>query len=163
MSAATVAPTAKRRSWIAPGLVVLALLAHAAFMISVAVFGRDPQNAAEPDYYDKALAWDQTVAQKQRNAELGWKVEWSAEARPTLRLLDKDGRPVADAQADVTYFHQANSRDRRQATLLPSAEGYFLPQPLGRPGSWEVRLTVRKGELVFTDVSTLRVPGSFAP
>lgn len=160
---ATLAHPSKPRWWIAPGLVVLALLGHAGFMISVAVFGRDPQNAPEPDYYDKALAWDQTVAQKQRNAELGWTAHWSSEVRPMLRLLDRQGRPIADAQVEIAYFHQAHSRDRRQAALLPHDDGYVFAQPLGRPGLWEVRLTVRKGDVVFTDTSTLRVPGSISP
>lgn len=57
----------------------------------------------EPDYYTKALNWDQTQAQAQRNKSLGWSVTPSVRPGPDgkprlfLTVLDGAGSPIRTA------------------------------------------------------------------
>ena len=47
----------------------------------VVITSRDASFAVEPNYYAKALAWDQTMAQQARNEALGWSVSAQSSGR----------------------------------------------------------------------------------
>ncbi|MFZ2874392.1 MAG: FixH family protein [Phycisphaerales bacterium] len=73
-------------------------------VVAVTVVGASrTASPIEPDYYTKALNWDQTQAQAQRNRSLGWSVTPSVhsgpEGRPRLFLtvLDGAGNPMRAA------------------------------------------------------------------
>jgi nitrogen fixation protein FixH len=119
---------------------------------------RDASFAVEPDYYQKALHWDETMAQEARNEALGWTATVSFEraARPgevtlTARVNDRAGRAIEGARVAVETFHSARARRVLTAALGPGAPGqYSAALPLDRPGLWEVRLRVERGGQVFT-------------
>jgi nitrogen fixation protein FixH len=155
--------TARGKGWYWP-LVVVGLLAASAggnvwFMLLAA---GDQSFAVEPDYYQKALRWDETMAQQARNAALGWSV--AAEVHPArvahgvevgVRVSDRGGAPVDGARVTVEAFHSARAGQVFTAALLPRAEGvYGATLPGRRPGLWELRLRVERGEDVFTQTLT---------
>src|SRR5688572_28616544 len=82
----------------------------------------DPSFAVEPDYYRKAVSWDQHAKQLATSARLGWQPSFdvvSADGRASLRLtlVDKDAKPVADAAIGLTTF--PNARANLIQTLSP--------------------------------------------
>ena len=137
------------------GLLVSGAAANIGFMI---VANRDATFAVEPDYYRKAVDWDRTMAQEARNVELGWRVSARLEpidagrAQLVAWVADRDGRPVADAVVVVEAFPSARAREITSFTLAPAAPdgAYAVTLTRARPGLWELRLRVTRGEQVFT-------------
>src|SRR5690606_1778010 len=117
----------------------------------------DPSMVAEPDYYRKALAWETTQAQAARNAALGWTL--APEAGPLeggrrelrVRLRDAAGAPLDGAAVALEAFHKARRAQALRAELTGAGDGlYRAVLPLARPGRWELRFVVRRGEETFT-------------
>ncbi len=120
--------------------------------------------AVEPNYYEKALAWDDTRAQDRRNGELGWRLEFTVEpaaagADPILRatLVDADGAPVSGAEVAVEAFSNVRRDDVLTADLATTESGYATTMPMRRNGLWEFRFTVTRGEELFTYRDTRHV------
>jgi len=148
-----------RRGWQWPLIVVALLVGGAGANVGLMlVAASDASFAVEPDYYQKALHWDETMAQQARSAALGWSVVATFEpaARPgevklTARVTDRAGDPIEGARVAVETFHSARARHVLTAALGPEAAGrYSATLPLDRPGVWEVRLRVERGSQVFT-------------
>jgi nitrogen fixation protein FixH len=147
-----------------PGMVVgLLCVSLTAAAITVVAAVSDPSFAVEEDYYEKALRWDEHVAQQARNAALGWSVEIApgqrdAAGRTSLRvsLRDRAGAPIEGATITATCFHHAHRADAEQLELVPSGPGeYGAPARLDRPGKWGVSLVVLSGGETFTSDQTL--------
>jgi nitrogen fixation protein FixH len=148
-----------QQGWHWPVIVVALLMVGVGANVGLMlVAAGDASFAVEPDYYQKALRWDETMAQETRNAALGWSVVAAFEpaARPgevklTARVNDRMGRAIEGARVLVETFHSARASHVLAAALVPEAAGrYAATLPLGRPGIWEVRLRVERGDQVFT-------------
>jgi nitrogen fixation protein FixH len=142
------------------GLVALLAASAGANIALVIITSRDTSFAVEPNYYAKALAWDQTMAQQSRNDALGWSLGLRidpGDARGgktvTVHLADRAGAPIAGAQVAVEAFHNARASRILSAALSPAGPEYAAVMPLDRPGLWEFRLRVTRGREVF--VATL--------
>jgi len=141
------------------GLVLAVTIAGNFWVMHVA--RSDASFAVEPDYYQKALAWDSTRAQEARNDALGWRLEaglvpsGDGRARLDVSLRDAAGAPVAGATVAVEATHNARAADVVRATLDPDpAGGYTAELGAGRPGLWQLRFEVSRGAERFT--ATLR-------
>jgi nitrogen fixation protein FixH len=148
-----------RPGWQWPVIVVALLVVGVGANVGLMVVAtRDASFAVEPDYYDKALHWDERMAQEARNAALGWSVgavlapaARPGEARLTVRLHDRAGQAIDGARVAVQTFHSARARHVLTAMLAPEFAGqYGATLPLDRPGLWEVRLRAERGGQVFT-------------
>lgn len=120
--------------------------------------------AVEPDYYQKALNWDDRRAQDRVNAGLGWVLEFTVEPAPLGRdpvlhveLTTTGGEPVADASVAVEAFANARRDDILTATLSATENGHETTLPMRRDGLWEFRFTVTRGEDLFTYRDTRHV------
>lgn len=151
----------RSRGWYWPvGLAVLLAGSAGANIALLIITSRDASFAVEPDYYAKALAWDETMAQEARNEALGWslglRVEPTAERGAMtvrVRLADRAGAPIDGARIAVETFHNARASRVLTAALEPRGPDYAAVMPLARPGLWEFRLRVTRGPDVF--VATL--------
>ncbi len=122
--------------------------------IWVMVVARDPHAAAiEPDYYNKAVAWDSTLAEQHRSEQLGWLVDVVLlDASPSgavvrVQLRDRTGRALSGARVRVEAIHNLQADARIEAALGELGEGeYSAHMPLPRPGQWELRLDVTQGK-----------------
>ncbi len=118
----------------------------------------DASFAVEPRYYEKALRWDETMAQEARNRALGWSIAVAFDGAPrpgqvelAARVNDRRGHAVEGARVGVEAFHSARASHVLTATLGPEATGrYSAMLPLDRAGLWELRLRVERGGEVFT-------------
>jgi nitrogen fixation protein FixH len=113
--------------------------------------------AVEPDYYQKALNWDDRRAQDRLNARLGWTLEFTVEPAnvggdPILHvaIIDGAGDPLADAVVTVETFANARRDDILTATIAATDSGYQTALPMRRNGLWEFRFTVTQGRDTFT-------------
>jgi nitrogen fixation protein FixH len=147
------------RGWYWPVLIVALLVggagANIAFMI---VANHDPSFAVEPDYYRKAVDWDRSMEQEARNAKLGWQVSAVLEpgakgrARLVVQVRDRAGAPLTGSTVAVEAFPSARAREIATFALVPAGEAgvYAVTLPRARPGLWELRLRVARGDVVFT-------------
>jgi len=165
--AGRVAGVPARLFW--PGMVVGLISISLCFAgVTAFVAISDPSFAVEPDYYDKALRWDEHRERAARNSELGWRVAVEVAGVPDplgrrevrLTALDAEGRPLVGASASVEMFHHARSSNRLGATLAESAPGVFSGAlPIVREGIWEVRFEVRRDGEAFTGSAEVGVEG----
>lgn len=120
--------------------------------------------AVEPDYYQKALAWNDKRAQDRHNVELGWQLEFTVEPAaqgqdPILRAALKaaDCEPVTGASMAVEAFANARRDEVLTAILNPADSGYETTMPLRRDGLWEFRFTVTRNDELFTYTDTRHI------
>ncbi len=118
----------------------------------------DPSVAVEPDYYDKAIHWDDHMAQVRQNEALGWTVAPSLSpivadsgAQLQVALHDRAGRPLDGAQVAVTAVNNLTASEPLAATLTARGEGmYTVHLPMRQTGLWELRFDVKRGTDHFT-------------
>jgi nitrogen fixation protein FixH len=142
--------------WAIGGLLGLCVAANVSLLVYA---NSDPGFAVEPDYYQKALDWDQHMAQERVNADLGWQATIRTVAssqgtmRVSARLLDADGSAVAVDSVDVLAFHNARAMDVLEATLVRGQDGtYDAELPIRKGGLWEFRLQARRGDDLYTQI-----------
>lgn len=151
------------RLWIA-GVVAILGATVGVNLYVLRIASADPSFAVEPDYYGKALRWDDELAQRDHNAALGWRVEPALATTPpagatlNLRLADAGGRPVRDASVRVRAFAVARAAHVVEATLAAASDGgYSAALPVNRAGLWELRVEAVRGRDRFTSVHRLDV------
>lgn len=120
------------------------------------VASADPSFAIEPNYYARAVGWDSTVAQEQRNRALGWRV------LPTLSRFDDDGavlrvsltdstgRAITGARVSVSALFVGRANEVFDVRLEQAGAGYTVRLPVKHRGAWELRFTVSQGSRRFT-------------
>ncbi|MEZ4223693.1 MAG: FixH family protein [Polyangiaceae bacterium] len=139
-----------------PVALLVATLAGLGFMMRLAT--NDPQFAVERDYYKKALDWDQTQAQAERNRKLGWQVSLSTEGnaestelRVTIR--DAKGAVVPATRVRVEAFSNLAAGARTDLELGRVADGAFSARIEPKHfGLWEFRFVVEAPGGPFTQI-----------
>lgn len=169
MNDATETPTESKAPgfrWIAAVVCLLIFtVSTQTYLLSRAL--SDPSVVAEPDYYQKAVDWDQTRAQRRQNVALGWTLAATASADVgpdgrtlTVSLKDQTGQALSGASLRVLAFHKARSANRIPGALLESGEGeYVATLPLLREGLWELRFVVVLNDQQFTHTAELDLVG----
>ena len=147
------------KPWFWPGFIVgllsLGVLANVGLMV---LANTDPSFSVEPDYYQKALDWDQTMAQERQNLRLGWGATLTTAPADegmsvVARVTDKEGAPVAPDAVSVEASHNARGGHVLTATFMQRRDGSFsADMPIRRPGMWEFRLAVQRGDEHFTQI-----------
>ena len=147
----------KDRIW--PTIVVGVLVVDVAVgFVMMRVAADDPHAAIEPNYYQKAVAWDSTLAQSHRNTALGWTLESSLgaitpghEAPLTLRVHDGTGVAVTGATLQVEAMQVAHADEVVHATLTAAGDSSYVTElPMTRTGLWELRIVATRGSDRFT-------------
>lgn len=120
-------------------------------IVAVTVVGASrTASPIEPDYYTKALNWDRTQAQAQRNRSLGWSVTPSVlpghDGKPRLYLtvLDGAGNPMRAATVKARV-----PSSKQPLTFTHTSEGVFVcDQAL--PDATSLSVAVTAGFDLFT-------------
>jgi nitrogen fixation protein FixH len=137
------------RIWIA--FVIALLVGNAAALGVLVAEAGDPTPRVLPDYYKKAIAWDETVAARRASADLGWRAAVSTTPRGlTIELTDAGGAAVAGASVEIVARHRSRA-DQLLTIALDETEpgryrGAFAP---ARRGLYELEITARRGDDTF--------------
>jgi hypothetical protein len=136
----------RKSVWFLLPIVLLALLlTMLAILIGIAT--HDDGFAVEPEYYQKASAWDELQVARASSERLGWSSEASLTPSAngsllSLALVDRSGVPVTGARVEVVAFHNARAADVEPAALSEVGDGrYQVTLGFRRPGLYEVRIT----------------------
>ena len=159
-------PNAQSRGRAWPVAIAGILLAGIASNVGFVVLASsDPAAAIEPDYYQKAIAWDQEMAQQERNIGLGWSAHAalypgsrSNAGRLEVTLADSLGKPLQGANVLALVMHNARAASVQTVLLHDEGAGRYTARVAAdRPGLWEVRLSVERNSLRFTARERIQV------
>jgi nitrogen fixation protein FixH len=142
--------TRKSARW---ALMPIGLLASSTLGVSwmAAVAIRDPNFALEPDYYQKALHWDQTQAQAADNQRLAYQfsaprvivLDKAGQASVGITIKDRDGHPVSGGRVTAEAFPNAYSDELTTLTFVEQEPGsYVASLKVAHPGLWELRVSM---------------------
>jgi nitrogen fixation protein FixH len=146
------------------GITAILLTFASANLWMMHVAGSDPSFAVEPDYYQKAVAFDSTMAAEARSARLGWNASSviavvDGGARVAVTLRDSAGQPVTGARVSVDARFNARANDVLTGTLAEDGPGtYSAPLKVGHGGEWEVRVDAVRGEQHFVTSTRAQAP-----
>jgi nitrogen fixation protein FixH len=98
--------------------------------------------------YEDGLAYDRTLAARDRSAALGWKVEVAAGAVPgrvIARISDAAGAPLAGLTVSGDLTRPATDAGRKRLEFRPLRPGVYQAEAgIGR-GGWDLTLEARDG------------------
>lgn len=122
----------------------------------------DPSFAVEPDYYQRAVQWDSTVARRERSDALHWRAvvqlapPEGGQATILVALTAADGSPVDSADVRVEASHNAAGANLHEARLLATGPGLYAARiPSTAQGLWRVDLTATRGDAQFVQRTTV--------
>jgi nitrogen fixation protein FixH len=145
MSEAAIKPV---RSWRWPIIVVVMLAIHMLIMMTaVTIASRARALGVVPNYYDKAVHWDQEQAALRQSKALGWQIfihpasniDSLGKRDVLFELLDAQGKSIAADSLEITYFHHAHAEESEHLTLNkgPDAGEFGVKLPMRYAGLWE--------------------------
>lgn len=165
----TPAKPSRRNLLVFPGLVFAFIGLQACWMSAAVYFAlSDRSFAVEPDYYAKAVQYEDQQAQALANKRMGWTASMTASTAAgdqgiravSVDLRDALGQPVTEAAIQVEYFHRARGNDRLTATIPPTADGaaYSALLPMPRAGAYEFRLVATENGATYTQTLVVEAP-----
>jgi len=136
----------------------LLLLTACANLLLVSRALNNESFSVEPDYYEKAMAHDEVMAQERRNQQLGWQLDLTTDgAHLEVDLRDADGARLRGASVSVAAFHRARGNRVRRADFTERQGAYHADLGARRPGRWELRFVVTLGDARFTRTMTHQI------
>lgn len=113
----------------------------------------DRSFAVEPDYYQRAVDWDSTVARAKRSAALGWVTQVDlappegGKATLSVTITTHDGAPLDSADVRASLSHNAEGARIFSLQLLPAGPGRYAARvPSTAQGLWRVDLSATRGQ-----------------
>ncbi|QQE10059.1 FixH family protein [Planctomycetota bacterium] len=155
-----------RAKWLWAGIIVALLGGHMTIMIFAAYLAlSDRSHAVMPNYYEKAVKWDQTKAERKASKELGWKVTYNftdpditGQRNMTVSVIDKDSNPIDNIIGDVQFFSHKQA-GRQFAAAFQSNQPVSVQ--LRESGLWTFNLrssaTIGNQNQTFVDEQQLHV------
>jgi nitrogen fixation protein FixH len=147
-----------RRRWpffVMPGVIAGLLGGHIVFIIlAITLATGDRSFAVVPDYYQKAVDWDQRQADLTASDDLGWQVDLTpseqvddpGKRRVVVSARDGAGQPIAGATARLHYYHLARAGEHRSAELAEVLPGQYTAElPMSAQGRWSLEIELQRG------------------
>lgn len=143
------------RFWI--GFVVALLVGNAAAMGVLIAKAGDPTPRVLPDYYARAVAWDETAAERRASAALGWSAEaaWTG-SQVVVVLTDASGAPVTGATVEIVARHRSRADRRTTVGLVERGAGrYAGTLAPAQIGLHELEVTASRGADSFVSTAVV--------
>jgi len=127
-------------------------------LIAITLATGDRSFAVVPDYYQKAVDYDDRKALLAESAELGWQAELTAGERidalgareVVVMLRDVEGKPVTDAAVKVSGYHYARAGEPVAFEGVEALPGQYVGQGrVSREGFWQFEIDAQRGEQRF--------------
>ncbi len=139
----------KRWAWIVVGLLGVQM---AGVVMMMRIAKDDAGFAVEPDYYEKAVRWDETARARASAERLGWGAEATlgpvigrGGERELRVVVNAAGTGLTGATVRAEVFPHARSGQRSRVELVELEGGEYAARVAAvRGGLWEVRLEVMK-------------------
>jgi len=138
------------------GLTLILAITVAANIWVMRIASDDPSFAIEPNYYARAVQWDSTMAQEQRNRALAWHIAPALSAftrdgaELRVSLTDSAGTAIRGARMRVSALYVGRASQVVHTALVEHAADYSVTLPVRHAGAWELRFDVELGGERFT-------------
>lgn len=112
-----------------------------------------------PDPYRSGLRYNETLAEADRQAALGWRTEVAYDDtrdRLTLSFLDKMAEPVTGLDIDATVSRPATDKEDRSVDFKEVSQGIYTADVELAPGMWVIALASSEGGDVSEPVYRLK-------
>jgi hypothetical protein len=144
-------------AWV-PALLLGSMLVGLGTLAYIAI--DDPGFALEPNYYDKAVHWDQSQAAGRESDALGLELALApltvvkgGQVQLELTVNARGGSPFTGGDVRVEAFPNAFASRIERVALRETAPGvYSGGLPRGVLGLWELRVTLKRGALNFQQI-----------
>lgn len=132
----------RRSPW--PYAIVTVFVVQACVLGTTMVLAARSPAMPEPDYYAKALSWDDRAAAVARPRAEGWGWSVSGHGRVvTITMRDGSDRPLEGAEVEAVAFHRTTALDRHAVAFVETSPGVYRGSlPEHRVGLWELRFEV---------------------
>lgn len=151
-------------------LAIISLLGMNMVIVGITVYyaNTSKTSGVVPDYYTKAVHWEDTQRQRAVNKSLGWVAGWEGTAAGSLApgalvldLKDGAGEPIRAASAQFEVFHESDDATRATGVMSQRDDGkYAAIVPLTRAGRWHVHAVIDSVGTRFTSESVMEAaPG----
>lgn len=109
--------------------------------------------------YEAGLAFNRTLAQRQREEALGWAavIERPEPGVVALRMSDKAGRPLSNLSLTGVLERPATETGRQTLNFKPKGEGWYRAEAR-LDGAWDLHATARNASEKFEIESRLVAP-----
>ena len=136
--------------------------------VAIVLATGDPSVAVVPDYYQKALDWDQEMEARRVSELLRWRADVqigdalnaSGQRLISVRITDASGRGLDEMEGALRLYHHARAAELQEVVLESLGSGVYQGRcVMLRDGLWEVEMRFR-GESEaqqFVDARTLNL------
>lgn len=139
-------------------LAIIALLGgNLVAMVVLATTASREDAQVIPDYYEKAVHYDEAIDEAARSEALGWSAEPTLLASTLeVRVLDRAGNTVTGARVQVDGYPRAHAVDRIDTKLVASGPGVYRVRLAGQRLGWhDLRIVVEHEGQRFTQQATV--------
>ena len=98
--------------------------------------------------YEAGLLYNRTLAQRQREAALGWTatIEEAGGDAILVRLVDRQGLPIEGLTVAGVLERPATSRGSRSVRFAAAAPGVYRADAAPLDGAWDLHVTIRRSD-----------------
>jgi nitrogen fixation protein FixH len=111
------------------------LAANVVAMVTLAVLANHGGAQVIPDYYARAVRYDDELAQSSASRALGWRVDVVASGSTIDAVVsDASGKPLDGARVRLTGYQRAHASEIVDVTLAAAASGRYrgvIPRGFG--------------------------------
>ena len=122
------------------------LAANVLAMVILAVTATTGRSQVIPEYYAKAVAYDDTMDESTRSERLGWLAEATiSKASIEVTVMDATSQPLAGARVHVTGYQRAHLADKIDVELADLGGGHYRGALLAdRLGVHDLQIVVER-------------------
>lgn len=136
--------------------------------VAIVLATGDPSVAVVPDYYQKALDWDQEMEARRVSELLRWRaniqvgdaLSGGGQRLISVRMTDESGQGLDEMDGRLRLYHHARAGEVQEVVLESMGSGLYQGRcVMSRDGLWEVEMRFR-GETEteqFVDAKTLNL------
>lgn len=150
-------------------LLVIGLIVMNMFIVAFTIVkaASDPSGAIEPNYYDKALHFDEIKAEKQASDAAGWQASITLErvdapvCKVSVSLTDALGRPLSQCDLQLTAFAHVRASERivREMSMRDVAsDPLACTLRVSHEGLWTFSIRAQQGDRVHVSEHILTMP-----
>lgn len=98
--------------------------------------------------YEAGLLYNRTLAQREREAALGWSatIEQAAGEVILVRVADRDGKALEGLRVSGALERPATTRGSRTVRFAAVAPGVYRTEAAPLDGAWDLNVTIRDGD-----------------
>lgn len=138
------------RRYVMPAVVLGLLGGHMLFIVLVITLSTgDRSFAVVPDYYQKAVDYDERKALLAASAELGWSAQLlpgstadvMGQREVVLQLRDVQGQPIQGLKVQATGYHLARAGDPVTVSFIEVLPGQYVGEArILKEGFWQFEI-----------------------